>query len=310
MMPLRGKGRRERSPSRETMPPHGVLNLNKPSGVTSRRVVDRVQRLARPAKAGHAGTLDPLASGVLVVCVGAATRLIEYVQRMPKRYTATFLLGRESPTDDVEGEVAELTDPPVPEHEQLRTAAQRFVGRIEQRPPAYSAVKVRGQRAYDLARRGEQVKLEARPVTVHRIDVVDYTYPRVTLDVLCGSGTYIRSLGRDLAESLGTKAVMSALERTAIGEFRVDEAVDPDQLTPEDWLDHLLPSLAAVGALMQIELSDEQVEAVRHGRTIALPAGLHEEAELAAVDAEGRLVAMLTRRGGAEFRPSRVLMPD
>jgi len=292
------------------MPPHGVLNLNKPPGVTSRRVVDRVQRLARPAKAGHAGTLDPLASGVLVVCVGAATRLIEYVQRMPKRYTASFLLGRESPTDDVEGEVAELPDPPVPGEEQLRSAAERFVGRIEQRPPAYSAVKVRGRRAYDLARRGEQVQLEARPVTVHRIDVVDYTYPRLTLDVLCGSGTYIRSLGRDLAESLGTKAVMSALERTAIGEFHIDKAVDPEQLAPESWLEHLLPPLAAVGTLAQVGLSDEQVKAVRHGRPITLPAELRGEAELAAVDGGGQLVAILTRRGRAEFRPSRVLAPD
>jgi len=294
----------------QIMPPCGVLNLNKPPGVTSRRVVDRVQRLARPAKAGHAGTLDPLASGVLVVCVGAATRLIEYVQRMPKRYTATFLLGRESPTDDTEGEVAELPDLPVPDEQQLRAAAEGFVGRIEQRPPAYSAIKVRGRRAYDLARRGQHVELKARPVTVYRIDVVNYTYPRLSLDILCGSGTYIRSLGRDLAESLGTKAVMSALERTAIGEFRIDEAVDPGQLTPENWLEHLLPPLAAVGGLTQVGLSEEQVAAVRHGRTIALPAELDEQAELAAVDAGGRLVAILTRRGRAEFRPSRVLAPD
>jgi len=292
------------------MAPHGVLNLNKPPGITSRRVVDRVQRLARPAKAGHAGTLDPLASGVLVVCVGAATRLIEYVQRMPKRYTAAFLIGCESPTDDVEGEVAELPDPPVPDREQLRAAARRFIGRIEQRPPAYSAVKVRGRRAYDLARRGEEVELKARPVTVYRIDVLDYAYPRLSLDILCGSGTYVRSLGRDLAESLGTKAVMSALRRIAIGGFGIDEAVDPEQLTPHRWLTHLLPPLAAVGALARVELDDEQAAAVRHGRTITLPAELRRETELAAVDAAGRLVAILTRRGGAGFGPSRVLPPD
>jgi len=291
------------------MPPNGVLNLNKPPGITSRRVVDRVQRLARPAKAGHAGTLDPLASGVLVVCVGTATRLIEYVQRMPKRYTATFLLGRESPTDDVEGEVAGLTDPPVPDEEQIRAATQRFVGRIEQRPPAYSAVKVQGRRAYDLARRGKQVELKARPVTVHGIDVVDYTYPELTLDVLCGSGTYIRSLGRDLAESLGTKAVMSALRRTAIGEFRADDALDPEQLAPENWLAHLLPPLTAVGTLARVELSEDETETVRHGRAIELPAAPREHAELAAVDGAGRLVAILTRRGDAVFRPSRVLAP-
>ncbi len=194
------------------------------------RAVDMVERLVRPAKVGHAGTLDPLATGVLVVCVGSATRLIEYVQRMPKSYVGTFLLGRQSTTEDIEGEVVELADPPVPVLEDILCAAKKLEGNILQRPPAFSALKINGRRAYKMARKGEEVKLQARPVSIHRIAVRSYEYPRLVLEVDCGSGTYIRSLGRDLAESLGTAAVMSGLVRTAIGKFDLEEAQDPGKL--------------------------------------------------------------------------------
>src|SRR5262245_62072249 len=147
----------------------GLLHVNKPSGITSRRVVDQVQALVRPAKAGHAGTLDPLASGVLVVCVGAATRLIDYVPQAAKRYTATFLFGRASDTEDIEGIVTVLAAPSVPTRVEVERAAQQFVGNIQQRPPAFSALKVAGRRAYDLARAGQSVKLAPRPVTVYRL---------------------------------------------------------------------------------------------------------------------------------------------
>ena len=152
----------------------GLLNLNKPGGLTSRRMVDLVQRLALGAKAGHAGTLDPLATGVLVVCVGAATRLIEYVQRMRKSYRATFLLGRHSPTEDIEGEVTFLENPPVPTLAQIHAAAETLTGAIKQRPPAYSALKIEGRRAYAMARKGETVALEARTVEIYRIEVQRY----------------------------------------------------------------------------------------------------------------------------------------
>ena len=212
---------------------HGLLNLNKPSGMTSRQAVDRAGRLLGTRRVGHAGTLDPLASGVLVVAAGAATRLIQYVQQMPKSYLGTFLLGRHSPTEDMEGEVTELQNPPLPTLEQVSAAAQTLVGRIEQRPPVYSALKIEGRRAYDLARKGRPVELQPREVMIYRLEIVAYQYPQLVLRVECGSGTYIRSLGRDLAESLGTAAVMSALLRTAVGDFRIEEAADPRQLTPE-----------------------------------------------------------------------------
>src|SRR6476659_4427850 len=144
------------------MAPFGVLNVNKPRGMTSRDAVNRVERLVRPAKAGHAGTLDPLATGVLVICVGQATRLIRFVQRMRKQYRATFLLGRQSETDDLEGEVIEIPNATQPPRAALDLALTQFVGDIEQRPPAHSAIKIDGRRAYRLARRGKAVELAAR----------------------------------------------------------------------------------------------------------------------------------------------------
>lgn len=291
------------------MTPFGLLNLNKPAGVTSRQVVNRVQRLVRPAKVGHAGTLDPLATGVLVVCVGAATRLIEYIQRMPKGYTGTFLLGRQSPTEDVEGEVTELHHPPVPTRRQIVTAAGALVGRIEQRPPAYSALKVDGRRAHALARRGQQVELKPRPVTVSRIELKAYDYPELVLEVDCGSGTYIRSLGRDLAESLGTAAVMSALVRTSVGGFRIEQSVEPQQLTRANWTAHLLPPLRAVESLPRIELSVDEIMQIRHGQTVPRKAAPAAAREIAALDAAGRLVAILTSRDPGRLGPLRNLRP-
>ena len=289
------------------MAEYGILNLNKPPGVTSRDLVNRIQRLARPAKVGHAGTLDPLATGVLVVCVGAATRLIEYVQRMPKGYTGTFLLGRTSETEDVDGQVTQLDDPPIPTREQLVTASAALVGRIEQRPPIYSALKVGGRRAYALARKGHAVELKPRPVTVHRLEVKAYDYPELTLDVECGSGTYIRSIGRDLAESLGTAAVMSGLVRTKIGRFVIEESLDPQHLTQQNWANRLLPASQAVGCLPCLELSAEEIAEIRHGRLISKVAEEGSAEEFAAVDGSGRLVAVLTRRGPGLLGPLRNL---
>jgi len=313
--------------------------LNKPAGVSSRRAVDLVGRLARPAKVGHAGTLDPLATGVLVVCVGAATRLTEYVGRMPKRYLGTFLLGHSSPTEDVEGEVAVLPDAPMPTLERIAAAAGSFVGRIAQRPPAFSALKVKGRRAYELARKGIQVQLPARPVHVYRMEIKAYNYPELVLEVECGGGTYIRSLGRDLAESLGTAAVMSALTRTAVGDFRIEQSVDPNVLNGSNWLSWLQSPLRAVERLPCIRLSAEEAARIRKGQliephgesgrrkgTAAPAAAMPDEhfldrgkkrtwnsarsecvGEIAALDPAGRLVAILAGDDSGRMRPLRNL---
>lgn len=279
----------------------GLLNLNKPSGITSRRVVDRVQRLVKPAKVGHAGTLDPLASGVLVVGVGPATRLVEYVQEMHKHYRATFLLGRTSTTEDVEGEVTLLSGAAPPARGELEQAARELSGRIEQRPPSFSALNVSGQRAYKLARAGQEVKLAPRTVHVYRLEITGYDYPELRLEVECSGGTYVRSLGRDLAERAGTAAVMSGLVRTAIGPFTLADAIDPETLSAATLANHLLPPILAVrGRMVELSLSPAELARVAHGQTIAL-SGVQAD-RCAVVDAAGRLAAVIVRRSGDEFR--------
>jgi tRNA pseudouridine55 synthase len=245
----------------------GVFNINKPAGLTSRDVVNRVQRRVRPHKAGHAGTLDPLATGVLLVCVGAATRLVEHAQRLPKSYRGTFLLGRRSDTDDVEHEVETVAGAPEPSRAAIDAALPRFVGEILQRPPRHSAVKIAGRRAYKLAREGVDFEPDPKTVTIDRIGIVRFEYPELVLDVNCGGGTYIRSLGRDLAESLGTWAVMSALERTAIGQFCVGDAMSLDALDG-DCKQHLLPAARLVAGLPSLVVTAGELRELQFGRTI------------------------------------------
>jgi tRNA pseudouridine55 synthase len=288
---------------------HGLLNLYKPAGLTSRDVVDRVQRLVRPAKAGHAGTLDPIATGVLVVCVGNGTRLIEYVQQAAKRYRGTFQLGVSSPTEDIEGELTALDSPPQPTLEAVTAAAERFVGPIMQRPPAFSALKVDGKRAYALARRGQEFELQPRPVTIHALDVVAYDYPLLTLDISCGAGTYVRSLGRDLAEALGTSAVMTGLERTAIGPFTSETACPIDRLSRDTLQQWLQPLVQAVAHLPRIVLDEADVFRISRGLSLVrtdAPAG----DELAACDAAGQLLAILGRRADGSLGPVKNVSPD
>jgi tRNA pseudouridine55 synthase len=254
---------------------------------------------------GHAGTLDPLATGVLVVCVGPATRLIEYVQRLPKRYTGTFLLGRQSTTEDIEGEVTELPDARRPTREELEHAAARLVGTIQQRPPQFSALKVAGRRAYDLARRGEQVDLAPREITIYRCQLGEFEYPRFVLDIECSGGTYVRSLGRDLAESVGSAAVMSALVRTAIGHFNIANAWTLDRLNADTLGQALLPTAEAVRALPAIVLSPAEAIRIGLGQTIDTPAPDAMAHDLAAFDDQGRLVSILRRRPDGSLGPIR-----
>jgi tRNA pseudouridine55 synthase len=289
----------------------GILNVDKPAGLTSRDVVNQIERLLGKPKCGHAGTLDPLATGVLVVCIGQATRLIQYVQRMPKHYRGTFLLGRRSATDDVEGDIEDLADAPQPTRAEVEAALPAFLGDIQQRPPSHSAIKVDGQRAYDRARRGEEFELPARTVSIHRLELLRYEYPELELSIECGSGTYVRSLGRDLAAALGTAAVMSALVRTAIGQFRVEDAVQLDGLTTEAVDANLQPPLAALRELPRIALTDRQLVELRHGRPIDVrdlvrpPAEATSPAEWAAVDPAGRLAAILFEKLPNQLWPAR-----
>ncbi|EAQ76924.1 tRNA pseudouridine(55) synthase TruB, partial [Blastopirellula marina] len=274
---------------------HGILNIHKPPGWTSRDAVNRVNRFVRPAKVGHAGTLDPLATGVLICCVGSGTRLIEYLQQMPKRYVGQFELGKTSDTEDLEGVVTEIVDAPEISAAQLTAILPEFVGEILQRPSTFSAIKVDGKRAYKLARQGAAVELAPRPITIYEITLRGFEYPRFEIDVLCGGGTYMRALGRDIGERLGSGAVMTGLQRTAIGDFRLEDAIPLDELSAESVAENLSPLSTAVSQAPQITLTPEEVNEMIYARgiraTMESPA-----AEIAAMDQQGRLIAILTRR--------------
>jgi len=282
----------------------GLLNLDKPAGLTSRDVVNRVQRLVRPHKVGHAGTLDPLATGVLVVAIGTATRLIEYVQRMEKRYRGTFLLGRTSDTEDVAGLVVELAGASVPTEEQIRETLPQFIGTIEQRPPAFSALKVAGQRAYDLARRGDAVELAPRPVEIYAIEVLRYDDPELELRIRCGSGTYIRSLGRDLAQALGTDAIMSALRREAIGPFQANEALSVDRLDAETIHQRLQSAAVGLGEMPRVVVNEDEMAHLARGQAIRNRFGVNAH-EVAALDSADNLAAILVPATAELLRPTK-----
>src|SRR5262245_38371438 len=282
----------------------GLLNIDKPAAVTSRDVVNRVQRLLRPLKVGHAGTLDPLATGVLIVAIGPATRLIEYIQRLPKTYQGTFLLGRTSDTEDIEGSVVELPSPPIPTQAQIEAAIPRFIGQIDQRPPAYSALKIAGRRAYKMARRGDAVDLAPRPVEVYDLQIIRYDYPELELLVRCGSGTYIRSLGRDLAAAVGTGAVMSVLRRLAVGPFEVKDALATDKLDILATRSHLLAPTLAVEQLPRITLDNHELSYIAQGRSITDRWGT-TETEIAAMNSLGELAAILIPTGTQSLRPTK-----
>ncbi|MFG0274811.1 MAG: tRNA pseudouridine(55) synthase TruB [Phycisphaerales bacterium] len=222
---------------------NALLVVDKPVGPTSMDVCRVVRRLTGGAKVGHAGTLDPLASGVLILCLGSATKSIDALMATEKRYRAAVDLAAFSATDDLEGAREPVAVETPPTLEEIERACRAFEGVIQQRPPTHSAVHVDGQRAYrlarDAAREGGVVERPpARPVTIHAVRVVAYAWPALELDIRCGKGTYIRSLARDLGEALGTGGMLTALRRTAVGEYTADEATPldrlPDRIEPHD----------------------------------------------------------------------------
>ena len=283
-------------------PLFGVINLNKPAGITSRAALNRLQQQLGKIKLGHGGTLDPLAQGVLLVLVGKATRLMPYVHDLPKHYRGRFRLGVTSDTEDIEGTLVDLESPPQPSEAEIEAELPRWTGTIEQRPPAYSAIKVDGKRAYRLAREGQSVELPARPVAVHQLELLSYKYPHFELSICCGGGTYVRSLGRDIAAGLGTAAVMTDLPRTGIGDFHIDESVqlaEFDSQTPSDWL---LSARRLVPQLPVLSVSQQQWEMLASGQAID-----HSDRcdwdQAIVVDEEGELLGIVGPTGAGRIRP-------
>lgn len=253
----------------------GVLVIDKPVGLTSHDVVQIVRRGTGIRRAGHTGTLDPRASGVLVVLIGPAVRLSEFVSAADKRYQATLRLGTSTDTFDAEGRITRSAPVDDVTEEQFEEIIQGYIGEIEQTPPQFSAAKVKGRKAYEEAREGEEVELKSRKIHVYNLEILEWAPPEAVLDVYCSSGTYVRSLANDLGDDLGTGAYLIGLRRTKSGRFTLRDAVPLRQLQDAfltgEWYRYLIPAAEALGDWPGIELESEQVELVRHGHRI--PAG-------------------------------------
>jgi tRNA pseudouridine55 synthase len=296
----------------------GILVALKPAGPTSHDIVALVRRLAATKRVGHGGTLDPFASGVLPLFLGRATRVVEYHLGDRKGYRATVCFGATSTTDDLEGELTP-GDAPTPDRETVEKALGGLRGPISQRPPAYSAIKVAGRRAYAMARAGESVELASRDVTIHRLDLVDWDdsdpdRPIGILEVECSAGTYIRALARDLGELVGNAAYLGALSRTSSGPFRLDEAIPLERVREAAAVGSdalaalLLPIDAGLDSLPELVITDGEVTAISRGQFIraALPKG-EPDAPIRVRDRAGRLVAIATVRDG-RLAPDKVLV--
>jgi tRNA pseudouridine55 synthase len=285
----------------------GVLPVDKPEGPTSHDVVAAVRRALRTRQVGHTGTLDPFASGLLLVCVGPATRLAEYLTALPKTYRARMRLGEATDTDDHTGEAVSRSDAwRGLSRERVREALGRQVGRILQLPPRYSAKKVGGERMYAAARRGEELERRPAEVTVYRLELLSMELPEVEFEVECSSGTYIRAIARDAGEHLEVGGHLIALRRTRVGAHPVERAVPLDALGDEARVRNAaLDPARAVAHLPRLTVDSEGEKALSHGRGVPAAGELPEGSPLALLSPEGRLLAIGERAGGV-VRPRKV----
>ncbi|OJX46106.1 MAG: tRNA pseudouridine(55) synthase TruB [Chloroflexi bacterium 44-23] len=286
----------------------GVLVVDKPIGMTSHDVVQIIRKGTNIRRAGHTGTLDPRASGVLVILVGPAVRLSEYVSASDKRYQAVIQLGTSTDTFDADGRVLSTTAVDITE-KQFNDVLQSFVGEIEQVPPPYSAVKVKGKKAYEFAREGEEVDLEPRMINVYNLDLLEWAPPEAVIDVYCSSGTYVRSLAHDLGEKLGCGAHLIGLRRTKSGRFTLRDAVPLRKLreafADNTWTEVLIPAAETLSDWPVIDLTPEELDIVRHGRRIPGVAGIGKMAR--AISPEGELIGLLEFDAGTnEWQPKKV----
>ncbi len=289
----------------------GWLVVDKPAGITSTAVVNKVRWALEAKKAGHAGTLDPEATGVLAVALGEATKTVPYITDALKAYVFTVRLGQDTNTDDAEGEVIATSDLR-PDDDAIKAALGRFVGDIMQVPPQFSAVKIDGQRAYKKARDGEEMELAARPLWVEELLLVDRPDPdHVILEMTCGKGGYVRAIARDLGEALGCKAHVKSLRRIWSGPFQADDGITLDQVdalarTPE--LDaHLQPLEVGLSDLPEVRCLTESVAKLRNGNPASVIASNVEYGEEVWASYEGKAIAVGTYRGG-EMQPARVFV--
>ncbi|HYS80219.1 MAG TPA: tRNA pseudouridine(55) synthase TruB [Anaeromyxobacteraceae bacterium] len=296
----------------------GLLVIDKPAGPTSFDVVTRVKRLLRARKAGHTGTLDPLATGVLVVCLGEAVKLQQWLTEGDKAYEALVAFGAATTTEDAEGEVVARGDPGPLDAAGIRAALPRFTGLLEQVPPMFSAVRVGGRRLHEAARAGEVVERAPRQVRVDAFDLLELGEPAgglrlARLAVRCGKGTYVRTLAADLGHALGVPAHLAGLRRTAAGSFGIADAVSLDQAerlgaeAPEALAERVVPLAAALRGWPTVLLTAGEARDLGHGKALLLPAG--PEGLCGALDPHGGLLAVCEGRAGT-LHPLRVLAPS
>ncbi|HSR21846.1 MAG TPA: tRNA pseudouridine(55) synthase TruB [Anaerolineales bacterium] len=291
----------------------GVLVVDKPVGMTSHDVVQAIRNGTGLRRAGHTGTLDPRASGVLVVLVGPAVRLSEFVSASDKRYQAIIRLGSTTDTFDADGKITQPAQPVNLTEQQFEKVLATFVGEIEQTPPPYSAVKVQGRKAYEMARQGEAVELAPRKITVHHLEVLEWAPPEAVIDVHCSSGTYVRSLANDLGASLGCGAYLVGLRRTKSGRFSLREATPLRKLQEAfhagNWYQYLIPAAEALAEWPVIELSPDDVENVRHGHRVKAGPDA-KSGSVRGVSTQGELVALMElvtgETGEPEWQPKKV----
>jgi tRNA pseudouridine55 synthase len=286
----------------------GVIVVDKPIGMTSHDVVQVVRKGTNIRRAGHTGTLDPRASGVLVILVGPAVRLSEYVSASDKRYQAVIQLGTTTDTYDADGRVLSTTSVDISE-KQFDDVLQSFVGEIEQVPPPYSSVKVKGRHAYDMARNGEDIELDPRMINVYNLELLEWAPPEAVIDVFCSSGTYVRSLAHDLGEKLGCGAHLIGLRRTRSGRFTLRDAVPLRKLKEafddNTWDKYLIPAAEALSDWPAVELDTDQLDVVRHGRRIAAEPGAGKMAR--AISEDGELIGLLELdQETMEWQPKKV----
>ncbi|MCB1491249.1 MAG: tRNA pseudouridine(55) synthase TruB [Rhodobiaceae bacterium] len=292
----------------------GWLVLDKPVGLTSTRALGICKRLFRPKKAGHAGTLDPLASGILPLAFGEATKTVSFAMDGEKVYRFTVHWGIETETDDAEGDAVATSDHR-PDEAAIRAALSRFTGTIMQRPPAYSAIKVDGERAYDLARAGEAVELAERPVEIDGLDLIDMPdADHAVFGTVCGKGTYVRALARDIARHLGTRGHVSALRRTAVGPFDEADSISLEKLeelghkapAPVDPAPFLLPVETVLDDIPALAFDRQEAARLRNGQPVLVKGSEAPIVSGAAYATErGRIVAIGSVEKGA-FKPARV----
>lgn len=287
----------------------GILAVDKPIQLTSHDVVGRVRRLSRTRRVGHAGTLDPLATGVLLLGIGRATRLLEYLVGLPKTYETTLRLGQTTTTYDAEGEI--LAERPYTHLtlDDVNRVLKQFRGPIQQKPPLYSALKKDGQPLYKLARQGQSVDVPARGVTIYELTILDWQPPALRLRVACSSGAYVRSLGNDIGEALGCGAYLTALRRTAVGDFTLDQTVPLAELTETNLVDYLLPPQAAVRHLPCLDLPASEVERLLLGQRLVRETDHARHSLVRLMAEDGRLLGIL--RAEADYwQPHKMFPPE